>query len=345
MKKIFITGGHFAPAKAVMAKMPKDWQIFYLGRKYAMEDDKALALEYQEIGNLSNLRNLRYLSITTGRLQRKFFVNVGQSIRSLLKIPVGFIQSLYWVLRYQPAVVLSFGGYVAVPVVISAWLWDVPIATHEQTKSVGLANRIIRIFGAKVLDTGNPIREEVLKASSVKDKASRTIYITGGNQGAHVINTAVAEIIEELVEKYKVIHQTGDSMYKDFEKAKELKNYVVKKFLNGEESAQTLADARIVVSRAGANTIEEIAFLGKPAILIPIPWSSGGEQQKNAETLANLGMAEIIRQEKLSGETLLETINKIEKNYSVYSENAKKGKTLVHPDAAEKIVEEIEKLT
>ncbi len=339
--RIFITGGHFTPAKAVMDEMPPSWQVFYIGRKYAMEDDKALALEYQE---LSHLSNLRYLNITTGRLQRKFFVNVGQSIRAILKTPVGFIQSFWWFLKYRPDVVLSFGGYVALPVVITAWVLAIPVITHEQTQTTGLANRIISHFVRKVL-RGGILRKEVL-AATIKD--TNTIFITGGNQGAHVINLAVEEIVERLVKKFKVIHQMGDSSFKDFERTRKIKNFSKKsfaylpvRFLSGEEQANALATAKIIVSRAGANTLAEIAYFGKPSILIPIPWASAAEQEKNAKVLADLKMAEIIPQEKLSGKTLLEAINKIEKNYQFYSENAKKGKTLVHPAAAKKIVEEI----
>lgn len=333
MKKVFITGGHFAPAKAVLSKLT-GWKVFYVGRKCSMEGEKALALEYLE---LHDKNNITYLCLTTGRLQRKFLVNIGQSIWSLFKIPIGFTEALYWLVRYQPDVVLSFGGYVAVPVVVGAWLLGIPVATHEQTKTVGLANRIIRLFGAKVLETGNPLREEILKA-----KVQRTdlIYITGGNQGSHVINRAIFEIVPKLVKKYHVLHQTGDSSYGDFEKAPKIANYEARKFLTAEESAQVLAKAYIVVSRAGANTVEELAYLGKPAILVPIGWAREDEQEKNAETLAKVGLAEIVPEEQLSGKKLLETIEKITRNYDEYKAAAKMARELVHPEAAERIVAE-----
>lgn len=337
MKKIFITGGHFAPAKAVIAHL-NNWQIFYLGRKYSMEDEKSLALEFKE---LSNLSHLRYLNITTGRLQRKFFVNISQSIKALLKIPVGFIQSFYYLTRYRPNIVLSFGGYVALPVVINAWILDIPVITHEQTKSLGLANKIIAFFAKKTLKFP-VLRKEVINA---KIKNENLIYVTGGNQGSHVINLAVEKIIKELVKKYRVIHQTGDSSYCDFEKASKLKNYQVYKFLNGGESAKALAEAKIIISRGGANTVAEIAFLGKPAIFIPIPWASGNEQEENIKPLVALSMAEVVPQDQLSGKTLLKMIEKIERKYDQYFANAQKAKSLIDPLAAEKIVEEIEKIT
>ena len=341
LKRIFVTGGHYTPAKAVMDKLGGEpaspakrgeYEIFYVGRRYAMEDSKALALEYQELRNLSNLR---YLSITTGRLQRKFFVNVGQSIKALLKIPVGFLQACWWVIWFRPNLVLSFGGYVAVPVVLAAWLWDIPVLTHEQTQTIGLANRIIRLLGAKVLDVGNPLRPEILTA---KPSATNTIFITGGNQGAVVINQAVEKIIDKLTKKYFVIHQTGDY------EIKKIKNYLPQKFFNGSEMANNLAKAKIVISRAGANIVSEIAYLGKPAVLIPIPWSGGNEQFKNAQKLAGTGLVEILEQENLTGERLLEIVNKIDRSYKSYVIHAADAGKLVDTDAAKKIAGEVEKL-
>lgn len=337
-KKIFITGGHLTPAKAVFEELT-GWEIYYLGRKYAMEDDKAVALEYQQLGDSPNIK---YLVITAGRLQRKFFINIGQSVKALLKIPVGFMQSFWWLLRFEPNIVLSFGGYIALPVVINAWLLGIPVITHEQTQTLGLANKIIGLFSQKIL-RGSILRREILKA---KTRTTETIFITGGNQGAHVINVAVEGIINDLTKKYQVIHQTGDSSYQDFEKlsANANKNYQVKKFLSSSEMAKTLALAKIVISRSGANTVSELAYLGKPAILTPIPWSSGGEQKKNAQVLVDLGMAEIIVQKNLSGKSLLSVVNKISDNYEPYFNNAKKAKSLIDPHAAEKIVAELEKI-
>lgn len=340
MKRIFITGGHYTPAKAVIDQL-SEWQVFYVGRRQAMEGDDALALEYQE---LSRLGNLRYLSITTGRLQRKFFVNVGQSLAALAKIPVGFWQSFGYLVKYHPKIVLSFGGYVAVPVVVGAWLLDIPVVTHEQTQTVGLANKIIRLFGAKVLETGNPLRKEILEA---KPTLTNTIFITGGNQGSHTINLVVEEVVDRLAKKCFVVHQTGDSSFEDFKRLSRKQNpkYRVVKFLEAGEMAKTLARAKIIVSRAGANIVTEIAYLGKPAILIPLPWSGGGEQEKNAQKLAQTGLAEIILQKDLTGEKLLETVNKIDMSYKTYMSYMTEARKLVSPNAAEKIVEEIKKLT
>lgn len=334
-----------------------------------MEGDKAEALEYRE---LHGLGDIHYLTITAGRLQRKFFVRVGQSIIALLKIPLGFIQALGWLVIYRPKVVLSFGGYVAVPVVVWAWLLRIPIVTHEQTTVSGLANRIVAILADKVLVswesslshfppgkavlTGNPLREEItqqLRNTAKKNvHRGKLIYVTGGNQGAHVINEVVGKILPQLVAKYQVIHQTGDSQtFKDYQKLDKLRDqlpnklrwkYQIYQFLSGIESATTLKNADLVISRAGANIVLELAALGKPAILVPIPFASSNEQQKNAEILAKLWMAEIVEQRNLTPETLLKTVGEVMKHLHNYKNAAAGGRKLVHFDAAKKIVNEIE---
>jgi len=336
MKKIFITGGHYTPAKAVIDLLldKNEFEIFYLGRKSAMEDDKALALEFIE---LSSKPKITYLELTTGRLQRNFFVNFNQSVRAFLKIFTGFFQSLYYLVKYRPNLVMSFGGYLAIPVVINAWFFGIPVLTHEQTLAPGLANRLIARFSKKVL-TGNPLRREILNLKPVRQ--SNTIFITGGNQGAHVINVAIEEIIDKLLKKYRVIHQTGDSKFEDYER---LKREGVFKFLDAQEMADALNAAALVISRSGANITTELAYLGKPAILIPIPWSSGGEQMANAKVLESAGTAEILEQKDLNGQNLLRLIGSMMENLKQYNANAVKARKLVELDATEKIVEEISK--
>ena len=329
MKKIFITGGHYTPAKAVIDELLDEYEIFYLGRKYAMEDDDALAFEYLDLRNLSNLS---YLELTTGRLQRKFFIKPLQSIKAFLKIFVGFGQSFYWLLKFRPNLVLSFGGYLALPVVIIAWFLGIPILTHEQTLVSGLANKIISKFAKKTL-FGNPIRKEILDLKPVKTSG---IFVTGGNQGSHVINLAVKKILN----KYQVIHQTGDSKNNDYEDLVKI-NKNTYKFLNAHDMAKALNEATLVISRAGANITTELAFLGKPAILIPIPWSSGNEQYLNAKKLVDAGTAEILEQKDLTGENLLKLISQMFASLEKYQENASKARKLVIPNAAEKIAKVI----
>jgi UDP-N-acetylglucosamine--N-acetylmuramyl-(pentapeptide) pyrophosphoryl-undecaprenol N-acetylglucosamine transferase len=132
MKLLIVAGGggHFAPSLAVIEKLPKDVEVLLVGRKYALEGDSALSFEYQTAKKLK----LQFVSITAGRFQRKF---TRHTIGSLLKSPIGLIGAIRAIREYKPDVVLSFGGYVSVPVVIAAAFQKIPIVVHEQVLGAG----------------------------------------------------------------------------------------------------------------------------------------------------------------------------------------------------------------
>ncbi len=336
--KIVVIGGHFTPALAVIDEL-KDHQILYIGRKYALEGDKALSLEYQTITS----KNIPFVSITTGRLQRKFTI---YTIPSLLKLPIGFFQSLFILKKEKPDVILGFGGYVSLPIILMAAILRIPIVIHEQTLGSGISNKIASFFAKKIciswesskrffpqdktVLTGNPIRKEIIESLSNSETKSvkPLIYITGGSLGSHRLNLFVEGSINKLLEQFDVIHQTGDAEeFKDFErleqlkKNKDLKNYIVKKFLTSEEVADVLKASSLVISRSGMNTISELYFLGKPCFLIPLP--QGSEQKQNAIFMKNLGIAEVGFQDKLNPTIFFETIKFMIKNLDKYKTTKK----------------------
>lgn len=369
---IIICGGHLTPALAVIEELKnpsaishKPLAILFIGRKHSMEGDSAVSQEYKIITRMG----IPFISLAAGRLQRKF---TRYTIPSLLKIPVGFFQALWWVGKFKPDIILSFGGYLAVPVVIAGWLWQVPTVSHEQTTVSGLANKIIAYFAQKicvswpqsadhfpkkkVVLTGNPIRREIFKINKnspypIPDTLYPVIYITGGSLGSHVINETVVKCLPELLEKYIVIHQCGDSeKYNDYEKLKSAsrrikaelqEKYKFTQYVGPEDIGWVFNKADLVIGRAGANTVTELAALGKPAILIPIPWVGNSEQLKNAEVLANIGAAVILPQDKLNGEELKKQIDSMFDDFKNYRKNAKEATKLVNLSAASKIVKVI----
>ena len=261
-------------------------------------------------------------------------------------MPLGFFQALGILSRERPQAVLSFGSYVAVPVVLAAWILGVPVITHEQTLKSGLSNKVIARFAKKVAVSwqdslshfpkskavlvGNPIRPEVLNID--RKRVSRpTIYITGGNQGAHVLNEMVLEILKELLEKYQVIHQTGGSaVNKDYETlnafAAQLptrlrSRYQLAKWFDTEVVIDIFSRASILVGRSGANTVFETMALGIPAVFVPLPIAAGDEQTKNAQLMEEFGAALILPQERLTPKRLLAAINLIVDNYKKYYDN------------------------
>ena len=350
--KILITGGHLSPALSVISELKKEkHKILYVGRKYALEGDKAYSLEYTTIKELG----IDFFPITTGRLQRKF---TKHTIPSVLKFPIGLSQGFYVLSKFNPDVVLGFGSYVSLPVITAAFILRIPVVIHEQTFGVGMANKIASRFSSKIciswqtskrffpsnktVLTGNPLRKEILEVEKNPKIINNPplIYITGGSLGSHFINLLIKDSISGLTKNFKVFHQTGDAKkYNDFDQLQKLKGdrYEVRKFLNPKESAEILENADIVVARAGINTVSEIMFLGKPSLLIPLPVSQNNEQLKNALFVRDNHLGEVLEQKNANSKTFIDLIEKLYKNIDSY----KKSGNFSNKDSASKIVEVI----
>lgn len=357
--KIMITGTHFTPAVAVIEKLLKDKsvKIVYIGRKSTREGDSSPSIESTVLPKMG----VDFIPIISGRFTRSFSIF---TIISLLKLPLGFIQAFLHLLKEKPDVVVSFGGYIAVPVIIAGWLFSIPILIHEQGLKLGLANKISALFadkialsfndpknsGKKVSVTGNPLRNEIVhpvkQANSeiskfimnAKNKKKDLILVTGGNQGSHIINLTFGEIVKQLPKTVAVIHITGDSKYHDYDllKLRQNENYLVCKWVD-KEFGFILDNCELVVTRAGMNTLQEIAFFKKPMIIIPIP---NREQAINAEYFKKLRMAVVISQKELTVELLLQRIEEILKN-NIKSVEGYLAIRDINEDAASKLALEI----
>lgn len=357
--KIVITGGHLSPLLAVFDALPSDFSVLVIGRKHALEGDKAVSLEYQALLD----RNIYFKEISAGRLQRKW---TQHTLFSLFKFPYGFFQAFIIIKEFAPDVVLSFGGYVSLPVTLAAFLLGIPVVVHEQTLGAGLTNRIASIWArkaciswessrrffpkSKTVFTGNPIRKYQISniEYQISNEKIPLIYITGGSTGSHAINVLVEGCLENLLKNYKVIHQTGDAhKYRDFVRLENLKEslskklkarYHLVKFIKPEEVGAVLSKADLVVSRSGINTTTELLFFDKPSLLIPLPYSQDNEQLKNAYFLRDAGLAEVAFQENLNSDNLFELIASMVKNKDKYKA-AQSYKDMVRMDAAERIVD------
>ena len=244
---------------------------------------------------------------------------------------------------------LSFGGYIALPVAIAAWTLGIPVVTHEQTENLGLANRIIARFARRVLtarESGVPIRRVLfnppLRPSFPIDTARPIVYITGGSTGARSLNTLVFPIVSELVKTYTVIHQLGSG---DKSNAPIAQNrYVVAEFFDAADIAWMYHHASLLIGRAGANTVAEAAALGVPALFIPLPWAAGDEQTKNAQTLAAGGMAVVLEQKKLTGNDLFIYVRTMMQSIHRYKKSAEIVARKYPRDGAIALVKEIERI-
>lgn len=358
--KILITGAHFTPAVAVIDELKKidsSIKITYVGRNSTMEGDRTKSLESQILPT----KDVKFIPIIAGRIQRRFSIF---TLTSLLKIPIGFIQSFFIILKESPDVVLSFGGYVAVPVVFSSWIFSIPIIIHEQTLVSGLANKICSIFADRIcvsfsendfskhdktVLTGNPIRTEVLNPVLLNEEYKRffyqakkdrlpVIFVTGGNQGSHAMNLAVEEQLTDLLNIAYVIHQTGDSKYQDYERLSAVSSprYIVRKWI-GDEIGAILKNVDLITSRAGANTLTESSYWGKPMLVIPLPNIYQDEQMKNARFFDKLGLVTILNQKELSGKKLYTTLKVMFDRLPELTVRAEKSREMVVVDGAKRL--------
>ena len=325
--KIVITGGHHSSALPLIEYIrDKDLDIDFVwfGHKHSMHGNKSLTLEYRQIIS----KDIPFVDLKAGKFYKTF------NLASLAKIPFGFVQAFFLLIHYKPDVVLSFGGYLAVPVVFTAKVLGIPTITHEQTLVTGYANKFISRFvdkilisheesrkyfpSGKVIYSGLPLRKSLFtsKTNSFKfDNELPVLYITAGKTGSHKINQVIQKCLFPLLKSYNIIHQCGDhSQYKDFESLSktflDISNvvqgkYYLRKFVYDNEIGEVFEKADIFLSRSGAHTTYEIKTFRKPCVLVPIPWVSHNEQNVNAQVLVDLGLAEILPEEELTCENII----------------------------------------
>ncbi len=358
--KIVITGGHFSPAYSLIQELKGEHDILVIGRQYAFEGDTNETYEYKVCKKF----NIPFEVINAGRLQRKF---TKHTIPAAARFPQGVAQALKILKKEKPSVIVTFGGYVGLPVAIAARILSIPIVLHEQTLHAGLSARLISKFasvilisfpssrasfkGKRVVLTGNPIRPELLHSAKKLKQTKPIIYITGGSTGSHAINSAVSQVVPSLLTKFIIFHQTGDSKeFGDYEKIKKIqtdlpndlqKSYFVEKFFPPEEVATLIASASFVISRSGINTVTELIALKTPAILIPLPHGQHNEQLQNAKFFESLGLGHVILQDDITPHLLLATIHAMIKEKNEFERKFQQAQIYIHHDAVKKIVKEV----
>jgi len=352
------TGGHIFPIIAIKESLPVDCEARYLGPDgFAKE----------------NLENIKAKFILAGKLHRYFNPMI---ILELFKSFAGIIQSLFYLFVWIPDVVFSKGGYGSFPVLVAARLYRIPIIIHDSDavpglvtkKSAKFAKKIILSFKAskkyfrpkdqnKIVVIGNPIRKELLqgdneegrKLFNIVSTPSTTlgagkpiVLILGGSQGAQKINEAVTTNLPKLLEIAEIIHACGQNNFKELEKeTTKSPEYHLYPFLNTEQEKHAYALADLIINRAGAGGIFEIAALGKPSILIPLPNSAQNHQRENAYEFSKISGAVILEQENLTPNMLLEQISNLLSNPQKLSEMSQKAKQFYNPATPDLIRDEI----
>lgn len=309
------TGGHVFPALAVAQHLRANGaHIAWLGTRRGLESDLVPKAGIE----------IHFLSI--GGLRGKGALTL---VLAPFKLALAIAQALLIVARYRPSVVLGLGGFVTGPGGVGAWLLRKPLVIHEQNAIPGMTNRWLSRLALRVLEafpgsfpqethaihTGNPLRAEIIALPPPQQRyAQRSgnlrVLVLGGSLGAQVLNSAVPAALALLPEadRPKVWHQTGK---KNFEEAQRFYKYApaqgdVVEFIN--DMAEAYAWADVVVCRAGALTVSELAAAGVAAILVPYLYAVDDHQTANAHFLADAGAALIVPQAQLTAHHLAELL-------------------------------------
>lgn len=364
MKIVFAgggTGGHIFPIIAICREIRRIYpeekiQFLYMGPR----DELGVTFLSQE--------GIKVKIITAGKIRRylgvgAFFLNI---IDVLFKIPLGILEAFFSLFFSAPDLIFSKGGYGSITTVIAGKLLGIPIFLHESDIAPGLANRFLGRFATeifisfsrteyfspqKMILVGNPIRREILEGS--KEKALEifklsggkpVILILGGSQGAQRINNVILVILPEILGEFELIHQAGVRNFKTVKKEVEVilpgesrKYYHLSSFLKEDELKHAYAICDLIVGRAGAGTIFEVASLEKPSILIPLPEAAQNHQLKNAYSYAQNGAAMIIEKVNLTPNFFLERIKYLFSHPSEMEKMKKGAKEFSKPKAAKVI--------
>ncbi len=317
-KHIVLTGGgtagHVNPNLALLSRLTRSgWQVSYIGSRGGIEAEL--------------VKDVPFYGISSGKLRRYFdwrnFTDPFQVLR-------GAVES-YGILRQlRPNLVFSKGGFVTVPVVLSAWWLGIPVVIHESDYSPGLANRLSVPFAQAVWVTfpetiefipraelmGLPVRPELLWGDRERGRAfcqftegKPVLLIMGGSSGSETINRVIREGIKELTDRYQVIHLCGKgNIRSELEAVPDYKQFA---YLT-EELKDCLALADLIVSRSGANALFEFLALHKPHLLIPLSTkASRGDQILNANSFVKAGYSALLTEEELNIERLLSALDRL----------------------------------
>ena len=360
------SGGHFFPILAVIRELKRlseeeriiDLELFYMGPTSPMDD-------------LLKQESVLIIPVVAGKMRRYFSI---QNFFDIFKVGIGTIQALWNIFLLMPDVVFSKGGYGAFPAVMGAGIFDIPLIIHESDAvpgkvnlfSVRFAERIgIAFAGAatffpkdRTAMVGIPIRKRILGGNREEAKESLGLFSTlpvvgfvGASQGAQKVNDAVLEIVKELTEGFEVVHQTGEKNYEQVKgeagvilEFSHKERYHALAFLDETKMRDFYQACDLIVSRAGASSIFEIAAWGKPSILIPIKGAAQDHQRKGAYEYAATGAAIVIEEDNLTPHILLAEIKKIFGNAEHMKQMGEAAQRFARIDSATVIAKEILKL-
>jgi UDP-N-acetylglucosamine--N-acetylmuramyl-(pentapeptide) pyrophosphoryl-undecaprenol N-acetylglucosamine transferase len=281
-------------------------------------------------------------------------------LRGLLLLPMAAVDAWRVISRRRPSVVVGVGGFSSGPVLALAALRRYPTLLLEQNALPGITNRLLaplvraaavnfsealRYFPRNGFVAGNPVRAQFFEPSTAVASDGRVrVLIMGGSQGAHAINMAMAQAAPALAASgvpLAITHQTGERDLAAVRDAYASAGLTarVEPFLY--EMDREMKQAEVVVARAGATTLSELAAAGRPAILVPLPTAADDHQRRNAEAFAHIGGALVLEERGLTGERLAIEMLRLARDPSRRQDMGRRSRTLARPDAAERIADKV----
>lgn len=344
------TGGHLFPAIATAEAMTRRFpgtQVLFVGTGRRI-DTSSLA-RYGFAAKTIHCQGLK----GKGLLSR---------FSAVLLLPVSLVEALWHILRFRPHLVFGVGGYVTGPVVAAARMVGCPAMIHEQNSVPGLANRKLGALVSRVclslpgseayftakktVLTGNPVRQQILELATEKEQSqgdALRLLVLGGSLGAHRVNELVVEALtrhkDQLPSQLEVIHQTGPSdeeMVRTAYAGSGVKAEVAAFFA---DMATVYRKADLLISRAGATTLAEIAVLGKPALLIPYPYAADNHQDRNGRYYEQGGGVQVLVEKELDAGRLAAQLAALAGNPDRLKAMGEAMRALGRPEAAERIVD------
>ena len=339
------TGGHIFPGLA-LAEALKDRgvAVHWLGARGGMECRKVAEHDIPlDVVDISGVR--------------------GKGIAGWLMLPFRLLaavwQAMQAIRRNNPSCAVSFGGYVAGPGGIAAWLKGIPLVVHEQNRIPGLTNRTLARLARRVLQAfpgtfpgnraitcGNPVRKSV---TAIPDPESRfyqrtgkpRLLVTGGSQGASILNTLVPEAVALLPGEIqpRVCHQAGTREVEQTRKTYDAAGIDAEVHAFIDNMAEAYAWADLVICRSGALTVSELAAAGLGAILVPFPHAVDDHQAANASFLSDPGAALMLREDSLDAPALAAHLERLLGDRPAMLEMARKARSLAVGDATQKVVQ------
>ncbi len=321
------TGGHVFPALAVAQYLQRQgWQVSWMGTRKGMES---------RVVPQNNI-DIDWLSVAGLRGK-----GLSGKISAVFKLLKACIEARRILKQRRPDVVLGMGGFVAAPGGLMSRVVGMPLLIHEQNRVPGTTNRLLLRFARRVMEafpgsfdarvgavfTGNPLRQSLMALQQKQPRAlgeqdDLRILVLGGSQGAEALNKSIPKALAGM-NNIDVLHQTGDVMRQQVENqyAKQQTKAQVNAFIEDMASAYRWAD--MIICRAGAMTVSEVAAAGLPAILIPLPQAIDDHQTANARYLTDAGAGILLPQAQMNEHSLRQAIVRVREKRLAMSQAAR----------------------